>query len=143
MELSKEIDKLRTSLGKCQRQLAQHQETQRMQYQSYMNYVPPAPSYYVPATDCQPSYQQGLRPTPSFGGCTAITDNCGMSRCSWGPVDILVAATVLVAYSVFPSSHVTSSSGGRPLSRPNSSCARGACTLFWRVSAVGPSAVLA
>ena len=29
------------------------------------------------------------------------SDNIKMSRGSWGPVDILVAATVLAAYSVF------------------------------------------
>jgi len=66
-----------------------------------------------------------------------------VSQGSWGPVDILVAATVLAAYSVFPSSHVTYNGGGCPLSRPEFSCARGACTLFWGVSAVAPSAVLA
>jgi len=66
-----------------------------------------------------------------------------MSRGSWVPVDILVVATVLAAYSVFPSSRITYSSGGCPLSRAEFSCARGACTLFWGVSAVALSAVLA
>jgi len=54
-----------------------------------------------------------------------------MSRGSWGPVDILVAATVLAAYSVFPSARVAYSIGGFPLYRPNFSCTRGTCTLFW------------
>ena len=64
-ELSNQVDDLRASLVECKRQLAEQQEAERMSYQSYTNYVPPAMNYFVPTVGCQQSYQLG---PPDLGG---------------------------------------------------------------------------
>jgi len=86
-ELSKQVDDLRTSLAECQRQLAERQEADRMSYQSYLNYVPPAQNYFVPATGGQQSYQLG--PTPELAGAQQHQVPCGPTE---GQNDVLRAS---------------------------------------------------